>query len=261
MTEPTPQGKQCPDCGKTVNTDASLCRHCGYIFLQPTTVIPRPTVANPLAPAVIPQLTADTALAWKPPSQSNRLCSAIIDGLVWFMVYGVVFCLLDYLAHNVFGIPAPTPNRLAKEDIVRVLSGGPATLCANLYLAIANRKGKSIGKALTRLRLVVFVGQYPARPGFARGLVRSAVQSFPFCGCWGVLIFTGVHDGIAGTKVIQPVNPAAWDRWWACSASSLNPDAVFPDVPRPPRIAIWKIALAILFHLFSAMASIIGGAM
>ena len=41
MTESTPQGKKCPDCGQTVNSGASLCRHCGYDFLSPTTgVVP-----------------------------------------------------------------------------------------------------------------------------------------------------------------------------------------------------------------------------
>jgi hypothetical protein len=74
----------------------------------------------------------------------------------------------------------------------------------------------------------------------------------------GALMFwTGWHDTIAGTKIVQIVNATVWDRWGASSISSLNSDAVFPNVPRPPRIAIWKIAMAIPFHMY--FAALYGG--
>ena len=186
---------------------------------------------------------------WKPPLPYRRILSALIDLVVWMMVLIGTMGVLLGLARIALGIRPPFEVELCLYGI--------GALCANLYLAISNGTGRSVGKALTGLRLVVFVGQYPVRPGFARGLVRSSLQAGP---CMGALMFcAGLHDTIAGTKIVQVVDATAWDRWEARSISSLNSDAVFPNVACPPRIAIWKIAMAVLFHLFSAMVYMVSG--
>lgn len=32
MSQPNQDIKRCPDCEETVPQDATLCRHCGYVF-------------------------------------------------------------------------------------------------------------------------------------------------------------------------------------------------------------------------------------
>jgi hypothetical protein len=198
-----------------------------------------------------PQKNCLTPPPWKPPSRDRRFFSALIDLVIWATVLLVTVVTINALAHiALLGIPTPTEIR-RYDYYVFWFSNGIGALCGNLYLAIANGAGRSVGKALTGLRLVIFVGQYPVRPGFARGLVRSGLQTGPYMGA--LMLLTGWHDTIAGTKIVQVADATAWDRWEAGSTSSLNSKAVFPNVPRPLRIAPWKITMAVLSHLFFAI--------
>lgn len=159
---------------------------------------------------------------------------------------------MNKLVHFVLDIPIPTtPTGYERMDVTAVCSSGIGALFANLYLAITNGAGMSAGKALTGLRLIVLVGHYPARPGFMRGLVRSALQAGQYMGA--VMLWTGWHDTIAGTKIIQLIDEAAWKRWWVCSKSLLSSDARFTNVLHAPRIATSKIAMSVFLHLFFAM--------
>ena len=177
-------------------------------------------------------------LEWVVPPKSVRFMSAVIDSLIWFVIALGAHWFFSQIAHTALGLPNPTPD---PRDDIFYISFGPAALCANLYLGIANGTGRSLGKFLCGLRLVVPVGQYPAKPGFARGLVRSALQAGP---AMGILMYSSdAHDDFAGTRVIKAVNDADVDEAW-------NLDPKLSGIPVPPPIAIWKIALAIFLHLF-----------
>jgi len=165
--------------------------------------------------------------------------------------------LTSELAYAYFGKPV-LPG-VDPQDEITVLSGGFAALCANLYLAISNGMGRSVGKALTGLRLVTFAGPYPFKPGFARGLVRSALQAGPWMGA--VMVAWGAHDRFAGTTIVQITDSAAWERWWRDRSISSAPcDAPNASLSNPRRIAIWKIAIAVVLHLFFVLVYMIVGA-
>lgn len=161
------------------------------------------------------------------------------------------------LAHAVSGKPiriGPEPGEIT------LYSFGFAALCANLYLAISNGAGRSVGKALTGLRLVVFPGPWPSRPGFARGLVRSALQAGPWMGA--LMVATGAHDAFAGTTIARVADNTAWEGWRRVrSAPSSKWDAAYPSLRSPSRMAAWKIALAVLLHLFFAMVNTVCAAL
>ena len=144
--------------------------------------------------------------AWVVPSKSERFDSATIDLVVWTVIWIGGTFLFSEIAYAAFGRPAPTHD---PRNEILLYSLGIAALCANLYLGIANGTGRSVGKFLCGLRLVVFVGQYPAKPGLARGLVRSALQAGPWMGI--AMYNSGAHDKFAGTTVIKVINDFALD--------------------------------------------------
>jgi uncharacterized RDD family membrane protein YckC len=176
------------------------------------------------------QKESSTVPRWERPSKKSRYVSALIDLVVWYAIVFLVWRIIKELAYARLGKPI-SPGRNPFDDVT-VFSLGFSVLCANMYLAISNGAGHSVGKALTGLRLVVFVGPYPARPGFARGLVRSALQSN--LGLAGFMVATDLHDAFAGTTIVQ----------------ESKSDAAYLNSPHAPRLAAWKIAAAVVLHLF-----------
>jgi hypothetical protein len=66
-----------------------------------------------------------------------------------------------------------------------------------------------------------------------------------------IMFLTGWHDTVAGTTIVRVADATAWGQWRAGSVTSL------PDVPRPRPMAAWKIAMAVLVHLFFTMVYMI----
>ena len=210
----------CPKCRAEYREGFTECSDCRVPLIAE-----RPPVASAL---------------WERPSNKRRRVSALTDLVVWTTLLWVVWQGTMDLAYARFGRPIHTgPD---PRDEVTVLSLGFAALCANLYLGITNGVGWSLGKALNGLRLVTFVGEHPARPGVARGLVRSALQAGPWMG--GLMVLTGFHDAFAGTRIVEA------PQW----------DAPYPNSPSLPRIAAWKIVAAVFLHLFFAMVYVVIGA-
>lgn len=187
---------------------------------------------------------------WRTPSRKHRFASAAVDLVLWTGIWILGMLLFTEIGYAVFGKPIQTGNDPRNE--ITVLAGGISAVCANLYLAIANGAGRSLGKALNGLRLVVIVGPHVARPGFARGLVRSALQAGPWMGI--VMYCTGVHDRFAGTTIIQEVDDSPLRQ-------DSGVDAFADDMPNAPPIAIWKIALAVVIHLFCGIVYMFVGAL
>jgi uncharacterized RDD family membrane protein YckC len=211
----------CPQCRAEYRDGFTECSDCRV-----------PLIAERLPVAPSP---------WERSSKNNRYVSALIDLAVWTIVLWLVWQGTMELAYARLGRPIHT-GRDARDEIT-VLSFGFSALCANLYLAISNGAGRSVGKALTGLRLVAFAGQYPARPGFARGLVRSALQAGPYMGV--IMVATGFHDAFVGTTIVQA------SKW----------DTPHPNPPILLRIPAWKIASAVFLHLFFAMVYVVIGAL
>lgn len=195
--------------------------------------------------------------SWERPSGRRRVLSALVDLVVWVaVVYLVWFVTSELAASASFGRLIGFGGSYPPDEEV-LYYGGFSFLCANLYLGISNGAGRSVGKALTGLRLVVFVGPYPARPGFARGLVRSALQN-PVIGA--VMVATGAHNAFSGTTIARVADHTASEGWWGGrSLSSSKWDPAYASLPSPPRIAAWKIAVAVLLHLFFATVFVLIG--
>jgi len=158
--------------------------------------------------------------------------------------------LLNEIGHAAFGKPIQTGSD--PRDEISVLAGGLAAVLANMYLAIANGAGRSLGKALNGLRLVVAVGSHVATPGFARGLVRSSLQAGPWMGI--VMYYTGAHDRFAGTTILQEVDDSPLRQDSGVGAFADN-------MPNAPPMATWKIALAVVIHLFCGIVYMFVGAL
>jgi uncharacterized RDD family membrane protein YckC len=219
----------CPKCRAEYRDGFTECSDCRVpLIAERPPATPRPGPTESLG-AVAPS---------QRPSNKSRNVSALVDLVVWTAVLALVAWITTELAYAFLGRPVHTEGRDNRDEI-SVASFGFAALCANLYLALSNGAGRSVGKAFCGLRLVVFVGPYPARPGFARGLVRSALQSGPWMGA--IMWLTDFHDAFAGTTIVE--------------ASKVGLPA-----SNPPQIAGWKIAAAVLIHLFFAMVYVVVGA-
>ena len=92
------------------------------------------------------------------------------------------------------------------------------------------------------LRLVAWPGG--GKPGLARGLVRSSLQAGPYMGA--LMVFTGAHDTFAGTRILT-------DEQWNRDYTLREPD---PGTSRSP-VSAWKVALAIVLHVFVAFVYMI----
>jgi hypothetical protein len=136
----------------------------------------------------------------------------------------------------------PPRDASAPRDVAAVLAFGLAAMAANLYLVIGAATGRSIGKVLTGLRLVVLddAGE-PVRPGIARGLVRAACQAGPWMGA--LMVLTGVHDRLAGTTLVR-----------AGAAADIPPDA-------GAGVAAWRVVVAIAAHLAAGAVYMFVGAL
>jgi hypothetical protein len=138
------------------------------------------------------------------------------------------------------GRPIPTGPIPNPGDFARLcLSFGVGGLCANLYLAISNGLGRSIGKTFLGLRLVVSA-EHSRTPGFARGLVRSSLQAGPWMGA--LMLLTGAHDAFAGTTIVAAVDKSSEKEFVGTESRSLATDV--------SKVAAWKIALAVFLHVF-----------
>lgn len=171
--------------------------------------------------------------AWERPSRSRRMTSAFVDLLVWTAIWLLLAVSLSALVHRMFGIAIPTGSDT--RDTASVICSGIGALSANLYLAISNGAGRSIGKAVTGLRLAVRSDHHMLTPGFARGLLRSSLQAGPWMGA--LMVLTGWHDAVAGTTIARFTEIDI-------QHSSRS------EAARCPRIAAWKIMLATLLHGF-----------
>lgn len=97
--------------------------------------------------------------------------------------------------------------------------------------------------AIVELRLVV--GDSAAKPGLARGLVRSSLQAGPYMGA--LMVLSGAHDQFAGTRIVADKDVV---------------DQAVREPAHPNRshhVATWKVALAIVLHLFFALVYMIVG--
>ena len=143
----------------------------------------------------------------------------------------------------------PWPRDTRGDEVYDLLFGF-AALCANVYLAISAAKGRSVGKALVGLRLVVT--DRPGKPGLARGLVRSSLQAGPWMEA--LMVWTGARDAIAGTRIV------------ADEQGAIEHDVRESEIPNGrSQVATWKVAvavaLAIALHLFSAFLYMLVAAM
>lgn len=187
--------------------------------------------------------TLDSFLAWERPSRRRRLTSAFIDLLVWTTIWLLLTVLLSALVRRMLGIAIPAgPDT---RDTATVFCSGVGALFANLYLAISNGAGRSIGKAVTGLRLGVLSNHRMMSPGFARGLLRSALQAGPWMGA--LMVLTGWHDAIAGTTIVRVTG--------IYDGHGPRPEAT-RRLHLPP-IAAWKIVMAVLLHAFFAFVFVL----
>ena len=132
----------------------------------------------------------------------GRYKSAFADLIVWLLIYHLVARMTGTLTDAIGFVYHPGPFQFNSiQGKVFLVMVGFCVLCANGYLAISAVNGRSIGKALFGLRVVV--ADRPGKPGLARGLVRSAFQRGPYMGA--LMVVTGFHDAIAGTRVV-PMN-------------------------------------------------------
>jgi uncharacterized RDD family membrane protein YckC len=167
-----------------------------------------------------------------------RVYSAAIDFVVWWLVVALVFVSSEELLRPALGIPGPAgPD---PRDALTIYFVGFGVVCANLYLAVSNGRGRSIGKALTGLRLIARGAHPPAKPGFLRGFVRSAVTAPPYLGL--ALAAAGPHDAMAGTSICRVSDDAIWD------GSRFRTDESALASSTAPGIALWKIVVAVLVH-------------
>ena len=174
----------------------------------------------------------------------GRFKSAWVDLAVWTLILVVVVGASETLARSAFGIPKPAGSH--PRDELSLVAYGFAALCANLYLAVSAAKGRSVGKALLGLRLVV--ADDDAKPGLARGLVRSSLQALPYMGA--LMVLTGAHDSFAGTRIVHAEQHRVEHFGQECETPHEG-----------SRVSQWKVALAIVVHLFAALVYMIVGAL
>ena len=172
---------------------------------------------------------------------SGRFKSAFEDLIVWWLILFLIFWMTGELAAalGVVNPPGPRPRDTRGDEVYDLLFGF-AALCANGYLAISAVNGRSIGKALFGLRLVV--ADRPGKPGLARGLVRSSLQACPYMAA--LMVVTGFHDAIAGTRVV------------ADEQDAIEHAVRESEIPNGrSQAATWEralvVILAIALHLFS----------
>ncbi len=173
----------------------------------------------------------------------GRFKSAWADLVVWTTILWFGTWAFDKIARAGLGVPLSTgPD---PRDGLGLLSFGFAALCANVYLAISAAIGQSVGKALFGLRLIV--ADRPAKPGLARGLVRSSLQAGPWMGA--LMVVTGIHDTFAGTRIVA--DESAWHDQTVQESELLN---------EGPHVATWRVVLAVALHLFFPFVYMVIGA-
>jgi uncharacterized RDD family membrane protein YckC len=170
----------------------------------------------------------------------GRLQAAFADLIVWTAIWLSLAWLTDTLVRAVRHLPPP-PGPDPRDGLV-VFSFGLAALFANFYLAVSAANGWSVGKSMYGLRLVAWPDG--GRPGLARGLVRSSLQGGPYMGL--VTVWTGAHDTFAGTRI---VTNQQWNRDYTLSEPDRENDT--------SRVPAWKVAFAIVLHVFFAFVYVI----
>jgi uncharacterized RDD family membrane protein YckC len=201
-----------------------------------------------------PAGNASSALQlWNRPSRDRRFLSALIDLGVWTAILVGVPLIADLVAHSILGISQSSGSD--PGDDLFLIFYGIGVLCGNIYLAVSNGAGRSVGKAAMGLRLIALGKPYPAKPGIFRGLVRSALQAPPYMGA--VMVLGGWHDAFAGTTIVEDpdINPEVRASLEHYSTSNFG--VVTSDLRHPARISNWKIGAAVFLHLFAPVLYIV----
>jgi len=76
-----------------------------------------------------------------------------------------------------------------------------------------------------------------------------------------LMLLTGIHNAVAATTIVRVKDPIVLAQWVAGRVSPLNGDALLPSAQHLPRIAAWKIAVAVFFHLFFAIIYVVMSAL
>lgn len=177
-----------------------------------------------------------------PPSKLRiRYASAFIDLAVWTLITFAGLVLVDKIVRDSMGNPVPTgPD---PRDSITTISYGIAVICANQYLTISAATGRSLGKILFGLKVVV--ADTTAEPGLVRGLIRSSLQAPPYMGA--LMVWTGLHDSFAGTQIVK------------VHSNEIKKNIAATVDLKKRKVAIWKIVLATILHLFSGFVYMILG--